>query len=726
VRAEYLIFDLVVGLPPLVLATLRRARFREHIGAALRACVLGALPFVAWDVLVTGRHWWFDPRYTLGAGLLGLPVEELLFFIAVPFACLFTWERVFDGATERPIAASRGPHIASVAMLMPAALMALLGLEYTALALASWAGVAILDHALGTNLLRSRRYGSFLGLVCLLTIVFNGYLTARPVVHYDPAYQLGVRVLTIPIEDFLFGFSLVTTVVVLHAWRAGRATAPSWAARLVRRKFGGYRHALVSIDFARPRRLARPRRVVVVGGGLAGLGAAHELADRGFAVTLFERNPHLGGKIAGWHEQLADGFEARIDHGFHAFFRHYYNLAGFLERVGASSSLRSIDDYVIQARDGRRFSFAKVDPTPVLNLLSLARHGLYRLHRVALGPAGRQLEAFLRYDADETLERWDDTSFETFARRARLPDDLRLVFTTFARAFFADSRRISMAELIKSFHFYYLSHDHGLVYDYVDGDVRDCLIRPIERALEARGVELRTGVAVETIDRSGEGFSVAGRDCDAVVLAADVAATRGIVGRSAWLAHADPLLTRRMERMHAGQRYAVLRLWLDRPGPDDLPVFLTLERWHALDAVAFVHRYEPHAERWASDRGGSVLELHCYAVPDALRDEDVEAAMLGDLRASFPSLASACVAHAHLRIRADFTAFHVGLGADRPSTRTAVDGLVLAGDWVRLPCPAMLMEAAYTSGLLAANVLLERENLRLCPIDTVPPRGLLA
>ena len=49
-----------------------------------------------------------------------------------------------------------------------------------------------------------------------------------------------------------------------------------------------------------------------------------------------------------------------------------------------------------------------------------------------------------------------------------------------------------------------------------------------------------------------------------------------------------------------------------------------------------------------------------------------------------------------------------------------------AGDWVALPCPAMLMEAACTSGLLAANLLLRRQGLREEPVESVPRRGLLA
>src|SRR6185295_9363176 len=54
-------------------------------------------------------------------------------------------------------------------------------------------------------------------------------------------------------------------------------------------------------------RTARPRAVLVVGAGLAGMSAAIRLAERGYAVRLVERNAHLGGKLGAWPHALASG-----------------------------------------------------------------------------------------------------------------------------------------------------------------------------------------------------------------------------------------------------------------------------------------------------------------------------------------------------------------------------------------------------------------------------------
>ncbi len=390
--------------------------------------------------------------------------------------------------------------------------------------------------------------------------------------------------------------------------------------------------------------------------------------------------------------------------------------------------MRSVGEYTILTDDLRRLSFADQREAPILNLVNLARRGLYEIGPVARGPAGREMEAFMRYDAVETFEAFDDVPFSAFAERAQLPRDLRTVFNAFSRAFFSDDDRLSTAELIKSFHFYYLSHDHGLGYDFVDGNYREGFIDPIVQSCEAHGVRFETQTPVERLEppaSEGGGWTVNDREFDHVVLSTDVGAAGAILRASAGVRERAPDLVDRFDHVRPGQRYAVLRVWADRPAPADLPVFVSTERRGALDAAAFIDRIDPDAAQWAAEHGGSVVELHCYSVPDAMPDDAVGGSLLEGLRHFFPAYADATIEHEHMQLRRDFTAFHVGMGAHRPGVETGVPGLVLAGDWVKLPCPAMLMEAAHTSGRMAANAIARVEGLREWPVYTVPVRGLL-
>lgn len=56
----------------------------------------------------------------------------------------------------------------------------------------------------------------YIGIVFGLILIFNSYLTVRPVVLYGEAYQMGYRILTIPIEDFGYGFTLMLFNVGLY------------------------------------------------------------------------------------------------------------------------------------------------------------------------------------------------------------------------------------------------------------------------------------------------------------------------------------------------------------------------------------------------------------------------------------------------------------------------------------------------------------------------------
>jgi len=532
----------------------------------------------------------------------------------------------------------------------------------------------------------------------------------------------------------LLALSLVLVVGALarmvlvgrHPRPERRTLVGALVGRAVERRLGGYRQRLDEGGEGLPKRLEAERTVLVVGSGIAGLTAATTLAERGFAVTLRERNPYLGGKIGAWRERSSDGTELEVEHGFHAFFRHYYNLDEVLGRVGVRPTFKAIDDYLIVTRGDERLSFDDRVRTPLLNLLDLWSKGLFRLSDIVLTRARDQMGVFLEYDPEKTFATYDQTSFDDFAENAGLPPKLRVVFNTFSRAFFSEGDSLSVAELVKSFHFYYLSNDAGLLYDYPIDDYQVAILAPWRAYLEAHGVAIELGRAAGAIGPTKDGFEVDGVRYDAMVLATDVAGTRRLIASSPELAERYPDLARALAGVQSSQRYAVWRVWLDRTVRDDVPVFVNTEREVLLDSVSMYHRITPSARSWADANGGSVVELHSYAVPERLTDEAaVKAALRAELDRYFPELKGARLVHEAFQLKDDFTAFHRGLHSGRPTTETAVPGLVLAGDWVRLPCPAMLMEAAATSGLLAANRLLAREGLRPEPVYTVPRRGLL-
>ncbi|MBX2797867.1 MAG: FAD-dependent oxidoreductase [Myxococcales bacterium] len=496
-------------------------------------------------------------------------------------------------------------------------------------------------------------------------------------------------------------------------------------AGLVQRRLGGYRHVATAPDPSKPERVQERLRVAVVGAGLGGIGAAVTLAEAGAEVVLLDKNPYLGGKLGAWREATSDGSEQPVEHGFHAFFRHYHNLNDFLDRLGIRQGFRPISDYQILGLDGTVHSYREVDPAPVLNLVSLASHGVFRWSEILGSQAMHEMDRFLQYDPEVTFAELDHVPFDRFAERAELPASLMLSFNSFSRAFFADPDRLSTAELVRSFHFYYLSTDGGLIYDVPQDHYEQSVLDPIEAHLRSVGVDLRLSTPVERIDSASPGFVVNGKPYDAVVLATDVNGTRALAERAPWLAQAAPTTAAQLSKLCAGQRYSVLRLWLDGPIEREVAEYLVFDRQRALDAMAFLDRLQDTHRRWAEQTGGTVLELHSYALPDDLADDEVAAVLLEELVLFFPEVADRTVLRQHVQLRHDFPAFHTGLWADRPTTETELPGLVLAGDWVKLPFPSALMEGAFTSGMLAANAILKRAGVRQAQVWSVPPKGIL-
>ncbi|MBN2552834.1 MAG: FAD-dependent oxidoreductase [Spirochaetales bacterium] len=496
---------------------------------------------------------------------------------------------------------------------------------------------------------------------------------------------------------------------------------------IIMKRLGGNRIQVNQVDRDLPEKIREERSVAVIGGGIAGLTAAAVLAERGLRVTLFEKNDYLGGKVGSWPVRFRDGFETQVEHGFHAFFRQYYNLRGLLERIGAAEYLIPIEDYLISTLDHGNYGFKGIKTTPALNMLSMAKHKVYRLGDMMKNPESRRLLAFLSYDAQKTFEQFDQLSFRQFADQVGLPPQMLIIFATFARAFFAESHLMSMAEMIKSFHFYFLSNDLGLIYDVLRDDFETTFLTPACRYLESRGADIRTGKAVQKLQRRGRGFTAAGRAFDYAVLAADVVGSRSIAGSSGFLQEENPDSFRKLTSLKASQRYSVLRLWTDRALERNLPFFIFTDRIKLLDSISLYHNLEDASAGWAEKSGGGVFELHSYAVPDDVADKgEIRRHFLEELYAYLPELKAAKILYEYHQLRDDFTAFHTGLHRERPTFDPGIDNLYLAGDWVRLPYPAMLMEAAATSALLCANAVLQKEGLRPEAVFSVPLKGLFA
>ena len=84
---------LIAGAVPFFLSFFPPLRFYEHFRALVYSISLIVLIFVSWDIFAVWRsHWYFDPYSVWDFRFFNLPVEEVFFFVIIPFCCIFTWE----------------------------------------------------------------------------------------------------------------------------------------------------------------------------------------------------------------------------------------------------------------------------------------------------------------------------------------------------------------------------------------------------------------------------------------------------------------------------------------------------------------------------------------------------------------------------------------------------------------------------------------------------------
>ncbi|MEM1413408.1 MAG: FAD-dependent oxidoreductase [Myxococcota bacterium] len=472
--------------------------------------------------------------------------------------------------------------------------------------------------------------------------------------------------------------------------------------------------------------------VLIAGGGLAGLAAATVLAEQGKSVTVVEREIFLGGRAGAWQDTLADGTPFQMERGFHAFFRQYYNLRQLMRRVDPTLDvLEAQVDYPVHGPGGAIESFSGLPKQPPLNVVELLRRTKTMGFIDALKVPTKQVMAMFAY-GPHTYERWDAMSAADYLDSLQFPPEARrMLFEVFAHSFFNPEEEFSAAELLMQFHFYFLGNKEGLIFDTMRRPFSAGLFDPLRAYLEARGVRFELGTSVDRIDPSEGGArwavhvaSPAGArtlDAGALVLALSVPGLKELVAGSPELGDAE--WRGDVASLETTWPFAVWRLWLDRPVHDDRLPFVGTAGVGLLDNISVYEKLEDESRAWAARTGGSVLELHAYGVHPDIPEASIKANLLTGMHAVYPETESATILEDRWLLRRDCPGFPPGSHARRPTVRTALHHLTLAGDFVKFDRPSALMERAVASGFEAANILLAETRQ---PVEHVPNRGLLS
>jgi lycopene cyclase domain-containing protein len=201
---------------PLLYTPDKRVGYYRRLPAVSFSILVVGFCYLLWDVLVTAQgEWSFNSRYLTGIEILNLPLEEIMFFITVPYSCLFIYEVVLYATKNSHFKIPNGVVIAMI-VLLTAASIAFYSQGYTMKALVSCAVFLAATLLLDRSLIRSKQYWLWLVVCYIPFMIFNSVLTALPVVEYNSVAIWGVRLGTIPVEDFFYNYSMLSFYLLFY------------------------------------------------------------------------------------------------------------------------------------------------------------------------------------------------------------------------------------------------------------------------------------------------------------------------------------------------------------------------------------------------------------------------------------------------------------------------------------------------------------------------------
>lgn len=212
----YLYIDILVILFPFLLSFDKKVAYYKKWKYLFPAILISGAFFVAWDMLFTQLHVWsFNPAYLLGINIGNLPLEEVLFFWVVPFSCVFVYEVLIAYVPKDLLA----PFSSKINLLF-LAFFSVFGLIFSSkiytLFQCLLLVITLIYHIRFTKVHYLGRFYAAYAICLIPFLIMNGFLTSLPIVIYNDAYNSGIRIGTIPLEDSFYCLLLLLVNITIY------------------------------------------------------------------------------------------------------------------------------------------------------------------------------------------------------------------------------------------------------------------------------------------------------------------------------------------------------------------------------------------------------------------------------------------------------------------------------------------------------------------------------
>lgn len=215
----YILLIIITIIFPFLLSFEKKIHFYKQFKALFSAIALIGGFFILWDIWFTNMGiWGFNEEHLLGLHLINLPIEEVLFFIVVPYACLFL-HNTFSAYWPIKSNSETSKYLTYFWIAISLVLAIVHYNQYYTVS------ATLLSAITGLFLIRkdqkyiSNVWRSFL-IVLVPFLIINGALTGafteNPVVWYNDFHNMGIRIITIPLDDLFYNFTLIIGIILLR------------------------------------------------------------------------------------------------------------------------------------------------------------------------------------------------------------------------------------------------------------------------------------------------------------------------------------------------------------------------------------------------------------------------------------------------------------------------------------------------------------------------------
>jgi len=215
----YLFLNIASFLIPFLYSFEKRMQYSKRWKVIFPSLIITALFFIIWDIIFTKMGVWsFNPRYHSGIEFFGLPIEEWLFFICIPYASIFIH---FSFQYFLPNVALSDVAVKNIYYVLLMITVPIIVFNYDKWYTFINLGLFVIVITFAFFKVKQVLNTYFLTFLIILIpfLIVNGILTGsfieEPVVFYNDNENLGIRLGTIPIEDVAYAFTMLLMSLIL-------------------------------------------------------------------------------------------------------------------------------------------------------------------------------------------------------------------------------------------------------------------------------------------------------------------------------------------------------------------------------------------------------------------------------------------------------------------------------------------------------------------------------